>query len=140
MLTHPAAYEIRSCDNLICLTASGCLTLDEVWRLNKAFWQVWGPEYDRALFDYRQVTQIDLSVAEFTAAGISEQARVGPPSQRMRAAYIATNPVVFGFARVIQGVWMAYADVSIFEALPETLAWLEVSEQSFAAARELDRG
>ena len=138
---NPAAYEIRSCERLIYQAISGRLTLDEVWRLNDAFWRAWQPQFECALMDYRGVAKIDLTVAEFKEAGFSEQARLGPPRQdRMRAAYVVEDPVVFGFARVIQGVWKAYADVAVFESLTEALDWLGVSEGVFANSTFVSRG
>ena len=53
---------------------------------------------------------------------------------------MASDPVVYGFARVIQGVWSAYAEIEVFHTLPEALAWLDISEADFAGAKLIDSG
>lgn len=128
------SYEVRTHNRLIHMIVTGCLKRTDLPGMNETFWNARKSEHDLALMDFRGVSRVDISVKEFAASGMSEQAGYGPPPEdQIRAAYVASNPVTYGFVRVIKGVWDRYADIEVFQSLPDALAWLGLAEDDLRA-------
>jgi hypothetical protein len=118
------SYRLLDKDNLLVLEVKGRLTISEVWRLNGVFRRAITSNYDRFLIDYRGLTDVVMSVDEFTAAGISERLNAEPLAESIRVAYLSSNQVVFGFCRIVQNVWSSHMNIEVYTDEAETLAWL----------------
>ena len=129
-----ATFQISTYDRMIYTLVQGTLTLDEVWRLDRAFWDVWN-NHDRLLMDYTLIDRIDISVPAFTQAGIASQASMKPPKREIRAAYVAPDPAVYGFTRVIEEVWSSYVTITTVHTLDEALQWLGIPPECIAEAQ-----
>ena len=133
-------YELRNCERLLYLSISGRLTLPEVWRVDAAFWAARQSHHDRFLMDYRGVTEMAFTVAEFTEAGLSAQARMEPQGERLRAAYVASNEQVFGFTRVIEGVWSSHLIIGAYRDIRSALDALGVDAAMLDRTTLIGRG
>lgn len=83
------------------------------------------PEFDQ-LFDFRDVTEVDLSHDD-----VRQLAERPVFSPRSRRAFVVSNALSFGVARMFQ----AYRDIrgesgiTIFKEMKEALSWLSLSEE-----------
>ena len=118
---------------------AGSLTLEEVWRLDRAFWSVWSG-HNRIIMDYRAVDTIDINVQEFTKAGLAAQADLAPAAFEIKAAYVAADDGVYAFLRVIEEVWSSYVTITVCRSLPDALAWLDVAPDVLEAAQLRETG
>jgi hypothetical protein len=110
--------------HLVITTATGNLTGEEglacCLRLKKR------PDFDPAfnqLLDFTQATRFDATAGELRT--IAAQSLFSPASRR---AIVATNPTIFGLARMFE----AYRNISdvgervmVFREMREALAWLD---------------
>lgn len=133
-------FEIRAKGNLLWMAIGGVRTLGEVWRTAEAFARVWQPEQDRLLMDGRGITALEVSVKDFTDACLVSQRNLPPASGFVRAAYVAERDDVFGFTRVVEGVWSRHLDVSTHRDLDAALARLECNRSPLEATELLLAG
>jgi len=136
----PAFFEIRSHGNLLWMAIGGALTLEEVWRTTDAFWRVRQAEHDRFLMDWRGITALELSAKDFTNAGMTSQQFLSPVGGLLRAAYVAERDDVFGFTRIVEGVWSRHLDVSAHRDLDAALARLDCDRSTLEATELLLAG
>lgn len=116
---------------MIVMAVSGTLTLDGIYRLDRAFWAAWD-HHTRILMDYTAIDDVAVSVAEFTKAGVASQAGLEPQGSRIKAVYVATDPNVYAFTRVIEGVWGSFLDITTRRSIDDALAWLGYEPGSLA--------
>lgn len=127
--------DIASHERLLCCRARGCLDPAGIGEFEARFWAARTPEHDRLLMDFRAITHVAMPVREFIARGLAGKTRHPRPDESVRAAYVATRPAVFGYIRVIEGVWSGTLSVQSFQRLEEAMAWLELPPWSLEACR-----
>jgi len=136
----PAQFEIRAHDNLLWMAIGGVLTLGEVWRTAEAFSRVWQPEHDRLLMDWRGITTLEVSVKDFTDAGLVSQQNMPSTGGFVRVAYVAARSDVYGFTRVVENVWSPHLDISTHRDLDAALQWLDCDHSTLEATELLLTG
>lgn len=120
-------YQIYRHDRLLHLAVSGVLRRTDLSQMEQAFWSAWEQE-NRLLMDFSDLTTVDMSVADFTQAGLSGQTTMQPQRSDMRAAYVASTPNVFAFMRIVESVWSSHLEVATFQTLEQALTWLGYGE------------
>ncbi len=122
MATH---YQVRTFNRFIYMSVRGTMALDDIRRLEEAFYSVW-QDHDRILMDYTSLDHIDLSVQELTREGLSDQSGRTPPRVDTKAVYVTDNPSVYPYVRVIEEVWSSFLEIRSARTIEEALNWLEL--------------
>ena len=133
-----ASYQINASGRLLYMAVQGTMDLQTIWRLDSAFWREWN-NHDRILMDYRAVEKIDISVHDFTQAGIAAQSSMTPPSQEIKAAYVASDPAVYGFIRVVEEVWSSFITITCCHTIDEALQWLDLPPEIISEVQRAGR-
>jgi len=132
--------DIRELGPLLCCRAQGRLDQATITAFERQFWAARRPDHDRLLMDFRGITGVDVPVREFIARGLAGKVRHPSPDESVRVAYVASNPAVFGYTRVIEGIWSGTVSVQSFAALDDAMAWLEQPLASLEACRPVTGG
>ena len=90
--------------------------------------------------DWRGITALEVSVKDFTDAGLASQQTMTPTGSFIRAAYVAERADVYGFTRVIENVWSPHLDVSAHRDLDAALAWLDCDRSMLEATEQVLTG
>jgi hypothetical protein len=132
-------YQIFRNDRLLRLSVTGTLRRDDLTHLERVFWGAWDHE-DRFLMDFSGLKTVDMSVEDFTQAGLSGQLTMPTQGNKLRAAYVATNANVFAFMRIVESVWSSHLEVQTFDAIDAALFWLGCSELTTHEAKLIASG
>jgi hypothetical protein len=122
----PVRYVIDKEHRLILTVGEGSVTASEI--RNHQDRLLSDPDFDAAfnqLIDVTTATRFDMSVDE--AREIARRPITSPSSRR---AFVATQPHIFGFGRVMEAHHERHAQVQVFYDRNEALKWLGINEDS----------
>ena len=117
----PASYKIAAARGLVFTTGSGVLTDDDCYGHVSALSTdpLFNPSMDQ-LADLTQVTEVRL-----TASAIHRMAERNPFGEGSRRAFVVSDDVAFGMARMYEILTSDHAhDVTVFHDLAKARAWL----------------
>jgi len=120
-------YSIDKQRRLILTTAEGSVMFDDIRGHQDRL--LADPDFDASfdqLIDTTAVTKFDISANE--ARILAERPIVSPASRR---AFVATEPYIFGIARMMEAYHegLKCADIQVFYSRAEALKWLEEEEE-----------
>jgi hypothetical protein len=119
----PASYEIDKEQRLVMSTASGVLTVDDIWGHQKrlATDKDFDPNFSQ-LMDFNGVTEVAFETDDVRK--FAETSIFSPNSRR--ALVVQRNDLVFGFSRMFEMLRSLRGDQSIrvFRNRNEALGWL----------------
>jgi hypothetical protein len=122
----PARYVIDKKHRLVLTVGEGSVTFDEI--RNHQDQLLRDPDFDAAfnqLIDVTTATRFDISGDE--AREIARRKIVSSSSSR---AFVASQPAIFGFGRLMEAHAEEHAQIHVFHDRDSALKWLGVEEDS----------
>ncbi len=132
-------YSISASNDLIRQTAQGMLDLDALWHLNSVLWENYDNQ-DMILMDWSGITVMNASVRAFSAAGRDRERMQPPGRSRSRAAFAASNRIIYGVTDAVVGVWSNFLYAKNCRSLHKAAAWLRVDQSMLGELEEVARG
>lgn len=118
--------ELFSSDQLVYMKPYGDISQESVGLWNELSAKYYSNQ-PVVLMDLRHLSSVSISVPEFISLGHADQQGMAPVLG-IKVAYLADSDLIFGFARVIESVWQAIVQVSVFREMDATCEWLGIEE------------
>ncbi len=116
--------ELFASDELLMFRPYGEISTNSVSDWSDVFHRHYGSQM-KVMMDFRGLRKVSVSVPEFTSVGLADRARANP-DPGLRVAYVADSDLIYGFARVIENVWHASVDVSVFRSFEPACEWFDI--------------